>query len=339
MRKLIKKTALLFSLSALSVTGFSQGMHFSQYYNAPLLLNPANAGLLPADDYRVGVNYRKQWASIPVPYNTTSVFADFQAMRNKNQTNWLGGGVSFWNDKVGDGHLSLTKFEAVLAYHLQMGEYSMISVGASGGYAQRSVDFSRFTYGVQWDGQTFDRDIASGENGASQTSYFDIGAGLNYAFFPNENVYIKIGGGVAHINQPKESFYGQDNNIGMRPTGNIDALFKLNDYVIVNPSVYFTTQKGAYELLYGTLFSLNVSPKEKNSTQLILGAYHRWGDAVVGAVGLKYAQWKLMTSYDFTMSNLSQTNKGRGAFEMGLVFEALYNSFSRDRRTYHCPRF
>lgn len=320
---------------------YSQGMHFSQYYNAPLLLNPANTGLLPQEDYRIGINYRKQWASIPVPYVTMAAYGDFQLMRNKNQTNWMGVGFSFWNDMVGDGDLKLTKFEGHLAYHIQMGDYSMVSVGASAGYAQRSVDFGKLTFGSQWDGFTFNQALPTNEKYGSlvKSSYFDVAAGVNYAIFPNENTYVKIGLGMAHLTQPKETFYGQSNTLGMRPTANVDALFKLNNVVILNPSVYYTTQKGASELLYGMLFTINVSSEEKTSTQLILGAYHRWGDAIVAALGIKYQQWKLMTSYDFTMSSLAATNKGRGAFEIGLVYEALYNEYSRDRRTYTCPRF
>jgi len=87
------------------------------------------------------------------------------------------------------------------------------------------------------------------------------------------------------------------------------------------------------------LFAINVSGEEKTNAQLILGAYHRWGDALIAALGLKYQQWKLTTGYEFTMSSLAATNKGRGAFEISLIYEALYNEYSRDRRTYTCPRF
>lgn len=340
MKKYISHITSMALLFFMSVNANAQGMHFSQYYNAPLLLNPANAGLLPTDDYRVGVNYRQQWASVPVPYTTISAYGDFQAMRNKNQTNWLGAGFAFWNDKAGVGNLSLTRIEAILAYHIQLGQYNMFSFGASGAYAQRKVDFSAFTFGNQWDGLQFNNSLPTNESGyVSQTNYFDVNAGINYAFFPNENVYIKVGAGMAHLTQPKESFYGQDNKLGMRPTVNIDALFKLNEYIILNPSVYYTNQKGAYELLYGTLFSVSVSHDDRKPTELILGGYHRLGDAVVGVIGLRYQQWKIMSSYDFTVSTLGTANKGRGAFEMGLVFQAQYNSFSRERNTYNCPRF
>lgn len=318
----------------------AQGMHFSQYYNAPLLLNPANTALMPDNDFRIGVNYRSQWASVPVPYKTTSAYGDLQVMRNRNQTNWLGVGLAFWSDKAGDGDLSLSRTEAFLAYHVQMGEVSMISAGVSGAYVARRVDFNKLTFDKQWDGFQFDPSKANGENGyTSQTNYFDVSAGVNLAYFPNENVYLKIGVGVAHITQPKESFFGMTNKLGIRPTGNVDLLVKLGPTVILNPSVYYTMQKGAMELLYGTLFQVNIANSEKAATSLILGAYHRWGEAIVGTIGLQYGHLRVMSSYDYTISTLGAVNKGRGAFEIGIVYEGVYGDFSRTRRTYNCPRF
>lgn len=325
---------------ALSTNLNAQGIHFSQYYNAPLLLNPANTALLPENDYRIGVNYRKQWASVPVPYTTTSVYGDFQAMRNRNLTNWLGAGFAYWSDKAGNGELSVSRIDGFLAYHVQMGEFSMISAGVSAGTVQRSVDFNKLTFNQQWDGLSFNSSMSNGEAGyVSQTRFFDLATGVNYAFFPNENVYLKVGVGAAHVNQPKESFYGQENKLGIRPTVNADVLLKLSPTIILNPSLYYTRQKAASELLFGTLFQVNVSSADDFNASLILGAFHRWNESAIGTIGLQYQHWKLMTSYDFTISTLSSNNKGRGAFELALKYEGLYNEFSRGRRTYNCPRF
>lgn len=324
-----------------ALQALAQGMHFSQYYNAPMLLNPANTALMPDNDYRVGINYRKQWATVPVPYRTYSAYADFQAMRNRNTTNWLGLGLAFFNDKVGNGDLTLSRTEAFVAYHLQLGYSSMISAGLSGGYSRRTVDFSKLTFDTQWDGFSFNTTLPNGENGnVGSTSFFDVGVGVNYAYFPNENVYIKVGAGVAHINQPKESFYSMVNKMGIRPTGNVDALFRINAGFIFNPSIYYTTQKGAYEMLYGSLFRFNVGGVEgRLANQLIIGAYHRWNESVIGALGFQWSAMKVMSSYDFTISKLGRYNNGNGAFELSFIYEGLYGDDSRVRQSYNCPRF
>ena len=72
----MKRIIILICLLA-PMASFGQGMHFSQFYNAPLLLNPANTGFHTDGDMRVGMNYRSQWLTVPVPYTTSSAFADF----------------------------------------------------------------------------------------------------------------------------------------------------------------------------------------------------------------------------------------------------------------------
>ncbi|HET7000972.1 MAG TPA: type IX secretion system membrane protein PorP/SprF, partial [Puia sp.] len=42
----------------------AQDLHFSQWFNEPLLTNPANTGFIPDADYRLGANYRNQWSSV-----------------------------------------------------------------------------------------------------------------------------------------------------------------------------------------------------------------------------------------------------------------------------------
>jgi len=327
--------------ACLPVAGaLAQGMHFSQYYNAPMLLNPANTALMADNDYRVGANYRNQWASIPVPYRTMSAYADFQAMRNSELSNWLGVGVAFFNDKAGAGDLSLSRTEAFVAYHLQLGYKSMLSAGLSGAYVQRSVDFSKLTFDMQWDGFSFNGSLPNGEQGGiAKTSFMDVGAGLNYAYYPNDNVYLKIGFGLAHINQPRESFYSMINRMGMRPTGNIDLVLRANSTFIVNPSVYYTNQKTASELVYGSLFQFWTGGEGTQSTQLIIGAFHRWNEAVIGTFGYEWGGLRLMSSYDFTVSKLSPYNNGQGALEFAVRYQGFYGSGGSARHLYNCPRF
>lgn len=317
-----------------------QGMHFSQFFNAPMLLNPANTALMPDHDYRVGMNYRKQWGSVPVPYTTTSVFADCQLMRNKNLTNWLGLGLAVWNDKAGLGELSLTRVEGFVAYHVQLGESSMISAGLSLASVQRTVDFNKLSFDRQWDGFMFNGGLPSGESDyVMKTNFSDIGAGINYAYFPNEFTYLKVGFGLAHLTQPKETFYNQENKLGLRPTANVDLLLQLSRSVILNPSIYYTEQKSAREALIGTLLQVDVSNNDADDMQLILGAFNRVNESVVGNVGLSINDLRIMSSYDFTISSLGQAIKGRGAFELSIIYNGYYNSFSRGRRSYNCPRF
>lgn len=342
-------TAAIVALGCLSGTASAQSMHFSQYYHAPLLQNPANTGLMSDADYRVGVNYRQQWSNI-VPYTTFSGFADFQALRNVDGTAWMGLGLAGFSDRAGDGRLGLNRFEGSLAYHIVLSESSMISGGLSGGYMQRSLNYDKLTFNEQWqgrDGITFNPILANGEQlGTVETNYYTINAGVNYALFPNEFTYIKIGAGVSHINQPDESFYNTDsfsvtgNKLGIRPIANADALLRVTELLTINPSVYYTRQKNASELLFGSLGMIYVGNQRDNrGTEVILGAFYRWKESAIGVVGVQFNSLRFTASYDYTVSSFSKDNNSAGALEFAINYQGLYGSFHRDRRVVNCPRF
>ena len=335
---------IVFTLLSATSETWGQAMHFSQYYNAPLLVNPANAALMPESDYRLGAQHRSQWAALPAPFTTTSIYGDFQAFRNKNQTNWMGIGFAFFNDNVGDGKLNLFRSDATLAYHVQIGENHMLSAGTTVSRASRSVNFSRFSFPVQWDGYTFNRNDPNQEGkGLEKTSFNTVSAGINYAFFPNESFYMKLGFSTANLNRPTETFFkGGENTLQYRHTANVDALLKTSDNFILNPSFYYSTQSGAQEMLYGSLFLVNLyKPTEQiAANQIIFGVFHRIEDAFVGVVGIQRNGLRLTSSYDYTISTLPiNAGKGTGAFEISLRYEGLYGENSKVRNMYHCPRF
>ena len=316
-----------------------QGLHFSQFYNAPLLSSPANAGLMNDKDYRASLIYRTQWGAVPVPFNTFSAAVDGQVFRNRNETNWLGLGAAIFSDKSGDGNLTLTRFEGFAAYHILIGEHNMISAGLSAASVTRSVDFSKLTFDAQWDGMAFDTRMSNKEVGASQKAgYADISAGVNYAYFPTEQLYIKLGAALAHINRPQESFLNNGNEVGLRPTVNLDVTGRINDYFILNPSVYYTSEKGAYEIMYGTMAFIKVGGQGSPSS-LIIGAYQRWNDAVVSAFGYEWNGLRMMTSYDYTISDLGQYINHHGALEFAISWSGNYRHGGTPKRMYSCPRF
>ena len=116
----MKKRSILIFCGMMSL-GFSlraQDLHFSQFFNSPLLTNPANTGFIPDGDYRLGVNYRNQWASVTAfPYKTMSAFGDWQTMQNQDNTGWLGIGGVILRDVAGTSVLTSTKVYGSVAYH------------------------------------------------------------------------------------------------------------------------------------------------------------------------------------------------------------------------------
>ncbi len=336
---------MLFCFALCSTSAWGQSIHFSQYYNAPMLLSPANTALMPEDDFRIGLNYRNQWSALPVPYNTFSGFADFKLLSKsdeENRSRWLGAGVALFTDKAGDGNLSLLQLQGNLAYHLQLGRSAMLSAGFSGAYVQRSVNYDNLTFDAQWDGITFNTNYANGEKlGIVKTTFYTIAGGLNLSLFPNENVYIKIGAGVNNINQPTETFYKNGiNTVKYRPAATIDGVIKTGPVLIINPSVYYATQNGASELLFGSLFRTKLGENENHMpTQLILGIFDRLGDALIGVAGIQVGTIQFMANYDFTMSTLAPYNSAYGALEFSLIYTGKYPNNQGIKKMYTCPRF
>lgn len=317
----------------------AQDLHFSQFMNNPLLTNPANTGFNPDFDYRLGGSFRNQWWGLPVPYKTMSVWGDVQLMRDKFYSGWLGVGGMLLRDVAGAGNLTSTKGYASIAWHQELGLNSLISGGFNIGYAAKRIDIANFKWENQWNGRFFDSNVPSGEQFRfSQIGYLDLQAGLNYALFPSDRVYLNAGVSIMHLNRPRESFFDPaltDNRVPVRYNGFINASFKIDDRWIVNPNVYYSTQAGASELVGGLMAQYNLS--EYGEQQLIGGAYFRPGDAAIGMVGLQWKDVRLTFSYDATTSQLRQFNNGNGAIEFSLI---KFGTFSgRTPRQSRCPTF
>lgn len=321
----------------------AQDLHFSQFFNSPLSTNPANTGFIPDADYRLGAHYRNQYSSIlSSPYKTISVFGDAQLLRNKIENGWLGIGGLILSDVAGSGGLRSTKIYGSLAYHQQLGNSSLLSAGFNVGWANKRIDISKLSFPDQFDGKFFDNTLPSSVVlNANSVSYLDIQAGLNYAFFPTEDIYINGGYSIHHVNGPQETFFSgvaDSSRISMRHIGFANALIKLNDRVIINPNIFYTNQAKSSELVLGLNANYNLSG-EGGEKQLIAGIYYRAGDAVIPMVGFELKNIRFTFSYDVTTSPLRNFNNFRGANEFNIIKKGFYGESSGDTRQVFCPKF
>lgn len=306
----------------------AQDLHFSQYYNSPLLINPANTGFAPDVDWRVGINYRNQWANITNnPYKTMSLWGDMQLFNNRFENGWLGVGGAILRDVAGSGSLTSTKILGSVAYHQMLGLASLLSAGFSGGWVNKRVDFSKLTFDDQWNNKFFDVTIPNGEPFAySSVGYLDLNLGVNYAYFASQNAYFNAGFSVMHLNKPKESFFAEQATspeLDMRYNVFVNASLKLNDLWIVNPNVYYSRMANASETVLGMNANYNLSGDGK--TQLIAGLYYRNKDAFIPLVGYQWNDFKITVNYDATTSSLSTYNQTKGAYELSLVKTGLFD--------------
>jgi type IX secretion system PorP/SprF family membrane protein len=326
-----------------SLCSQGQDLHFSQFFNSPLTTNPANTGFIPDADYRIGANYRNQYSTImTVPYKTMSIFGDAQVFRDRIDNGWMGLGGVILRDVAGSGKLTSTKVYASAAYHQMIGLNSLLTAGFNAGYVNKQINVTDLKFPDQFDGKFFDNQLPTDVIlDRTSTGYFDMQVGMNYAYFPTDDLYVNGGFSVQHINRAKESFFtntsGYDDRISPRYIGFLNASFKVNDLVIVNPIAYYTRQAESSELVAGAGLQYNLSGN--GETQLLGGLFFRPGDAAIAMVGFAWKNVRLTFSYDATTSGLKNYNGARGAYEFAIIQQGFYSEITGESQEYKCPSF
>jgi type IX secretion system PorP/SprF family membrane protein len=121
---------ILFVLNAARLCG-QQDPLYSQYFNNPMLINPAFAG--STERLYAGLAYRAQWAGVqggPMTYNFNTHIA---LVNNK-----VGVGMMAVQDQLGD--IKNTTIGTTYAYHLQLKNYTTFSFGMQTGFTRFATD-------------------------------------------------------------------------------------------------------------------------------------------------------------------------------------------------------
>ncbi len=113
---------------------FAQDPQYSQYYAAPLYLNPAFAGAELMG--RVGFNYRNQWPSIEAQFTTFSAYYDTYLPEYNS-----GIGVQVMQDSEGASKLRSTSVSAMYSYELRLADNLYFRPGFQASYIRREIGF------------------------------------------------------------------------------------------------------------------------------------------------------------------------------------------------------
>ncbi|NJL77193.1 MAG: PorP/SprF family type IX secretion system membrane protein [Saprospiraceae bacterium] len=106
---------LMFTLSSFTSILCAQDPIFSQFYAAPLQLNPAFAGTTLAP--RISLNYRNQWPAFGNAYTTTA--ASYEQLFEPLNSSV---GLMLQSDNAGDGIYKSTNVLAAFGYRLKMND-------------------------------------------------------------------------------------------------------------------------------------------------------------------------------------------------------------------------
>lgn len=301
----------------------AQDIHFSQFYNAPLVINPGNVGHFDGD-YRFAAIYRSQWKSITVPYKTFSGSFDMNLNKLEDAPGYLSAGLMLFQDKAGDSDFGTMQAAINLGYnyYADADKKHLITLALQPAFDQRSINYSDLTFDTQYNGDIFDANLSTRENFANtKFNFFDINAGVGYLYGNPEELSIGGGVGIHHLNKAKQTFMN-DNDIKLLPrlSFEINSSFKINERMFLQPALLFQNQQKFREINGGANFKINFSDNSPRKYALYLGGFYRAKDAAIARLGLDYNYLHLGFSYDINFSDLDRASNNRGGYELSLVY-------------------
>lgn len=343
-------------LSMVFFTGFcltlatpvlAQDPQYSQYYAAPLYMNPAMAGAELTG--RVGFNYRNQWPSIDAQFTTFSAYYDTY-LHDYNS----GIGIHVMQDTEGAAKLRSTSISAMYSYELKLGDNTYFRPGFQATYIRREIGF--------YENLVFANQINPNDPFGPIMPSTDI-PGLGE---PVGMLSLSVGGlfftekfwaGVSahHVNEPNQSFIDGVSPLPMKLSFHAGYRIPLaeggmrGDFTHIRrqrsftPTVNYKRQGPFEQLDVGAYFSLE---------PIVFGLWYRGlpykpveqqsnRDAIVMMVGVNLLSGlNIGYSFDYTVSQLGI--QSGGAHELSLSW-TLPNKYqgkpSRRDTVLPCPKF
>lgn len=333
-----KRVAVLFATVLIVPVSFAQDIHFSQFFEAPLLRNPSLAGIFTGD-IRVQAVYRDQWNTVTNAYKTGSLNAEYKMPIGK-ASDFVTAGLQMLYDRAGTVSWVSTHILPALNYHksLSVERNSYLSLGFMGGPVQRRFDRSKMTTNSMYDG------LGDGEMFVDpKFTYIDAAVGLSYnaQMNANEDNNFFLGLGYHHFTKPKNSFY-RNASAELDPKWVASAGIRFS----VTPASYLTIQadhsiQGKFrETVGGALYGIKLGPDLDNPAYTLHGgAFLRWNDALIPVIKIDYAPFAVSLSYDVNISKLKTSSYGRGGFELGLSYVGFMDRDNSTLNAVNCPRF
>lgn len=326
--------------TALVSVSIAQDPNFSQFFASPMTLNPALTGKFDGV-YRFAANYRNQWPSISNAYTTMTASLDMSILKDRiPDIDQFGVGIMGYSDKAADGALNSTYYALSVAYHKGLDEngYHQIGAGFQGTYMSKRLNTQKLTFGDQL--TPFGFTNVTNESFASQQvnlSYVDVNAGVIYTGSTNGYNNFYLGASMYHLNRPKETFQKGDFVLNTRTTIQAGAKIPVGTYNAVHIAANHSMQAKARNTMIGGAYALNVNNDEENPTNLYVGTWYRFEDALIPYVGLEFNEWHFGVSYDVNTSSLKAASNSRGGIELSLIY--IKKPVDPNAKKLNCPKF
>lgn len=333
----MRKFSVTIFLSLCIFIAKAQDPHFSQFFASPLTLNPAFTGKFDGN-WRLAVNHRDQWPSIPKAYVTTSASFDMPILRGRiPDGDVFGIGISGVSDQSANNALKLNYGSVSISYHKALDDDGFNTIGAAfqGTYSSLGLDMSKLTFEDMLRQNGFTGTTSDILTNGNTQNYFDINAGLLFSGSTDGYNNYYLGASMYHINRPRVSFKDQSWYLGGRLTLHGGGTIPINEMFNVNLSAIHQEQSKAAETVVGANIELNASGTEDGTTKLYIGSWMRLNDALIPYVGLEFNGLRIGASYDVNISKLKAATANRGGSEISIIY------IKKDPRNkgIPCPKF
>lgn len=347
MNRLVIGCCLLMLLVGGPVT--AQDPQFSQFYAAPLYLNPALTG--GTSQARAGINYRNQWPSLEANFTTMSAYFDY-FIEDANS----GVGIIINTDQEGLAGLRSTHVGLLYSYELSITKNLGFRPGVQVALYNRDINFNRLTFGDQYDpltGEFLDQPTAEQFNTNFSKTFVDLSLG---GVFFTRNAWLGIA--THHLNTPNQSIIDENSPLPikvsihggfkyrMRPGVVGSGVYARNAERSISPAfqyrhqgefdqldlgLYYTAEPLVLGLWYRGVPFKNVNGFVNNESIVLMLGFTRIG--AKEALNIGY-------SYDYTISKLGAGSGG--AHEISLTYTwPMRNPRKppKDKLVIPCPDF
>jgi type IX secretion system PorP/SprF family membrane protein len=303
-----------------ALSSSAQDPHFTQFYSAPLTVNPAYTGVFEGQ-VRVMSNYRQQWGNAIDPFTTAIVSGDIKiGKRESDAQNPFNIGFQLMNDRSMRGAFKSNYATLSASYHvpIDLEGYKSFGAGLTASYADRRIDFLNQSFDAQFTSGGFDLSLPTGESALQNLEPFmTVGAGLLYRHENRETGdFFDIGASAFHLNRPRQSALGDVNQIiPVRFSGQVSYQKYLNETTIINLRGLYQNQASVEYMLAGVSYAKLIGV---NKEMVGAGIWYRSADAVSPYLFLEWNKVMVGLSYDVTLSDLTKGPKPARSIEMSL---------------------
>jgi type IX secretion system PorP/SprF family membrane protein len=324
----------------------AQDIHLSQFYESPLLRNPALAGIFTGN-IRVQAVIRNQWNWSGAPYKTNSLSAEIKFPIGYSN-DYLTIGLQTFQDIAGSSKLKTIQAMPAINFHKSLSDQrsAYLSGGIMAGFINKHFDLNNLSFNNQYVNGSFDPSAATGENiNTTSRTMLDMAVGLCYSNVLTEEGSYYFGAALFHFNQPKESFKDAvvELPVKLQLNGGINLSLANSASVIIEGN--YSDQADHKEFMLGGLYSYHFRTNVENvdETKLLdqlsisAGAFMRLHDALIPVIKFTYNKIEIGLSYDVNISTLKTTSNGHGGYELSCTYKLMKRSVAQAQQL--CPRF